>query len=73
MGHQQGGHSKHLAIPVAITLHHLAQQMFSAGTHMAEENMLSYMGIDFLVRRLSQLKLGKPEREDKNTGNKRES
>ena len=36
--------------------------------HVEEENGLSYMGIDFLVRRLNQLKVGKPEREDKTTG-----
>ena len=54
---------------MAITLHHQTQQMFSAGMHMEEENMLSYMGIDFSVRRLDQLKVGKPEREDKTTGN----
>ena len=69
MGHQQGGHRKHLAIPMAITLHDLTQQKFSAGTHVKEENILYYMGIDFSVRRLNQLKVGKPEREDKTTDN----
>ena len=49
---------KYLAIPMAITLHHQIQQMFSAGMHMEEENVLSCMGIDFLVRRLDQLKVG---------------
>ena len=53
--------------PIAITLHHQTQWMFNTGTHMEEENVLSYM--DFLVRRLNQLKVGKPEREDKTTGN----
>ena len=56
-------------IPMAITLHHQTQQMFNTGTHVREENRLSYMGIDFLVRRLDQLKVGKPEREEKTTGN----
>ena len=56
-------------IPRAITLHHQTQQMFSAGMHMEEENALFYMGIDLLVKRLNQLKVGKPKREDKTTGN----
>ena len=60
---------KHPMIPMGITLHHLTQQMYSAGTCMAEGNELSYMGIDFLVRRLGQLRVGKPEKEDKITGN----
>ena len=59
MGQQQGGHRKHLVTPMAITLPHQTQWTFSTGTHVEEENMLSYMGIDFLVRRL----------EDKTTGN----
>ena len=69
MGHHQSGHRKYLAIPTVITLHHLTQQMSSAGMHVAEGNALSYMVIDFLVRRLDQQKVGKPEREDKITGN----
>ena len=32
-------------------------------------NELSYMGTDFLVRKLDPLKVGKPEREDKITDN----
>ena len=56
-------------IPTVITLHHMTQQMFSTDMCVAEGNVLSYMGIDFSVRRLSQLKIGKPEREDKITGN----
>ena len=55
------------------TLHHQTQQTSSAGMHVEEENVLSYMGIDFSVRRLDQLKVGKPESEDKTTGNKWES
>ena len=54
---------------MAITLHHQTQQTFTTGMHVEEENALSYMGIDLLVRRLNQLKVGKPEREDKTTGN----
>ena len=69
MGHQQGGHKKHPKNPTVITLHHPTQQMFSAVTCVAEGNALSYMCIDFSVRRLSQQKVGKPEREDKITGN----
>ena len=42
---------------------------YSAGTCVAEGNELSYMGIDFLVRKLDLLTVGKPEREDKITGN----
>ena len=60
---------KHLMIPMVITPHHLTQQMSSAGMHVAEGNELSYMVIDFSVRRLVQQKVGKPEREDKITGN----
>ena len=56
-------------IPMAITLHHQTQQMFSAGTHMEEENTLSYMDIDFSMKRPDQLKVGKLERGDKTTGN----
>ena len=56
-------------IPMAITLHHQTQHTFSAGMHVEEENELLYMGIDFLVKRLDQLKVGKPEREDKTTDN----
>ena len=70
MGHQQGDHKKHLTIPMVITLHHPTQQTYSTGMHMVEGNELSYMGIDFLVRKLDQLKVGKPEREDKITDNK---
>ena len=57
-------------IPTVITLHCPTQQMYSAGMCMAEGNELSFMGIDFFVRKLNQLKVGKPEREDKNSNNK---
>ena len=56
-------------IPMAITLHHQTLQKFSTGTHVEEENAFFYMGIDFSVKRLDQLKAGKPEREDKTIGN----
>ena len=56
-------------IPTAITLHHQTQQMFNAGIHVEEENVLSYIGVDFLVKRLNQLKVGKSERGDKTIGN----
>ena len=69
MGHQQGDHKKQPAILTVTTLHQPIQQMYSAGTHVAKGNELSYMGIDFLVRKLDQLKVGKPEREDKITDN----
>ena len=59
---------KYPAIPTGIILHHPAQQMYNTGMHVAERNMLSYMGIDFSVRRLGHLKVGKPEREDTITG-----
>ena len=55
---------------MAITLHHQTQQMFSAGMHMEEENVVSSMDIDFLVKRLNQLKVGELERGDKTIGNK---
>ena len=57
-------------ILMVTTLHCLTQQMYSTGTHVAEENGLYYMGTDFLVRKLDPLKVGKPEREDKITDNK---
>ena len=57
-------------IPMVITLHHPTQQTYSTGTHMVEGNEFYYMGIDFLVRKLGQLKAGKTEREDKITDNK---
>ena len=69
MEHQQGGHKKYRTIPMVIKLHHLTQQTYGAGTCVAEGNMLSYMGIHFSVRRLGQRTVGKPEREDKITGN----
>ena len=69
MGHQQCDHKEHPMIQMVITLHCPTQQMYSAGTCVAEGSELSYMGIDILMRRLSQLKVGKPEREDKIKGN----
>ena len=72
-GHHQRDPIHNHAILQAITIHPQTQQMFSAGMHVEEENVLSYMGIDFSVRRLNQLKVGKPESEDKTTGNKWES
>ena len=68
MAHQLGNHKKHPVILMVTTLHHLIQQMYSAGMCMAEGNELSFMGIDFLVRKLDQLTVGKPQREDKITG-----
>ena len=56
-------------ILMVTTPHCPIQLMYSTGTCVAEGNELSYMGIDFLVRKLDQLKVGKPEREDKITGN----
>ena len=53
--------------PMVITLHPQTQQMFSAGMHMEEESALFSMDIDFSVKRLDQLKAGKPERDDKTT------
>ena len=55
---------------MVITLRHPTQQMYSIGTCVAEGNELSYMGIDFLVRKVGQLRVGKPEKEDKITENK---
>ena len=70
MGHCQGDCRLNLITPMDITPHHQTQQTFSAGTHVEEENVLFYMDIDFSVRRLNQLKAGKPEREDKTISNK---
>ena len=69
MGHQQGDHKKHPMILMVTTLHHPIQLMYSSGMHVAEGNKLSYMVIDILVRKLDQLKVGKPERENKITDN----
>ena len=43
--------------------------MFSTGTNVEEENALFYMNIDFLEKRLDQLKEGKPKREEKTISN----
>ena len=55
--------------PMDITHHHQTQPMFSAGMQGEEENALFYTDIDFLEKKLDQLKAGKPEREDKTIGN----
>ena len=60
---------KHPVILMVTTLHHLTQQTFSTGTHVAEANRFYYMGTDFLVRKLDLLKVGKPGREEKITEN----
>ena len=70
MGLHQGDRRINLMTPMDITPHHQTQQMFSAGMHVEEENALFYMDMDFLEKRLNQLKVGKLEREDKTTGNK---
>ena len=70
MGHHQGDRRLNLVTPLVIILHPLTQQMFSAGTHMEEENVLFYMDIDFLVKRPDQQKAGKPERDDKTISSK---
>ena len=69
MAHQLGDHKKYPMILMVTTLHHLTQQMSSAGTCVAEVNGLYYMDTDFLVRKLDPLKVGKPGREDKITDN----
>ena len=43
---------------MVTTLHHLTQQMYSAGMHI-EGKELYYMGTDFLVRKLDVLKVEK--------------
>ena len=70
MGHHQGDRRLNLMTLMGITLHPKTQQTFSAGMHMEEENALFNMDIDFLVKRLAQLKAEKPEREDKTISNK---
>ena len=70
MAHQIGDHKKHPVILMITTLHCPIQQMYSAGTHVAEANGLYYMGTDVLVRKLDLLKVGKPGQEDKMTDNK---
>ena len=67
MGHHQGYRRQNLMTPMDITHHHQTQQMFSAGTHVAEENALFYTSIDFSEKRLNQLKAGKPEGERQNS------
>ena len=64
MENHQGDHKNHLMILMVTTTHCLTQQMYSPGTHVAEVRELYYMGIDFLVRKLDQLKVEKLERED---------
>ena len=70
MADQLGGHKKHPVIPMVTTLHHLTQQMYSAGMHEVEGKELYYMGTDFLVRKLDPLKVEKSERDGKITDNK---
>ena len=70
MGYHQGDHGLNLTTLMGITLHPQTLQMFSAGTHVEDENVIFYMDIDFLEKRLDQLKAGKPEREDKTISNK---
>ena len=70
MACQLGDHKKHPMILMVTTLHCLIQQMYSAGTCVAEGKELYYMGTDFLVRKLDLLKVGKPGREGKITDNK---
>ena len=55
---------------MVTTLHCLIQQIYSTGTHVAEGNELSYMGTDFLVRKLDLLKVEKLGRDEKITDNK---
>ena len=57
-------------ILTVITLHHPTQQMYVAGTYKVEGKELYYMGTDFLVRKLDQLKVEKPERDGKTRDNK---
>ena len=70
MGHHQGDRRLNLMTPAVITLHPQTQQTFSSGMHVEEENVLFYMDMDFLVKRLDQLKAGKPGRDDKTISNK---
>ena len=51
---------------MGITPQPQTQRTFSAGMHVEEENVLFYKDIDFSVKRLDQLKAGKPERKKKN-------
>ena len=60
-------------ILLVIIRHPQTQQMFSAGTHVEEKNVLSSMDIDFSVKRPDQPKAGKPERDDKTISSKGES
>ena len=59
--------------PLVIILHPQTQQMFSAGMHVEEENVLFSMDIDFSVKRPNQQKTGKPERDNKTISSKWES
>ena len=53
-----------------ITLHPQIQQMFSAGTHVEEQNTFFYTDIDFLDKRHDQQKAGKPGKGDRTLNNK---
>ena len=70
MGYRQGDRRPNLVTPMDITHPHQTQWIFSTDMHVEEENMLFYMDIDFLEKRLDQLKEGNPEREDKTISNK---
>ena len=62
-------HKKHPMTLTVTIFRHLIQQTYGVGTCVAEGNKFSYMGADFLVRKLDLLKVGKPGREDKITDN----
>ena len=61
---------KHPVILTVTTPHHPTQQMYNSGMHEVEGKELYYMGTDFLVRKLDQLKVEKPERDGKITDKK---
>ena len=73
MGPHQGDLTHNHTILQDITPHHQIQQMFSAGMHIEEENVLFYTDINFLEKRHNQQKAGRQERDDRIINNKLES
>ena len=54
---------------LVTTLLHPTQQSYSAGMHEVEKKRALLHGHNFLVRKLEQLKVEKPERNGKITNN----
>ena len=73
MGHSQGGHTHSHVILWVTILHPQTQQMFSAGTHMEEENVHFCTDIDSLEKNPTQQKVERQENGNRISNNVLES